>query len=60
MFVPVGAPMSTPEWKVEAPDVGAFRLPKGDVIVVQPGVGHGKALSAMMVENEEIIDGSNL
>lgn len=41
-FVPSGAGISTPLWKVEAPDVGAFLFPNGDEIYVYPGIGQAK------------------
>lgn len=59
ILLPVGAAISIPEWLVEAPDVGAFRLPKQEVIVVQPGVGHKNSLLLKMVVQEIELEDSN-
>ena len=34
-----GAAISIPEWELEAPEVGLFLGPKGEVIVWKPGTG---------------------
>ena len=38
-WVPTGAGISIPEWELEAPDVGAFRFPKNELMRVYPGKG---------------------
>jgi len=41
-FVPCGAGISIPECEEEAPPVGDILLPKGELILVYPGIGHTK------------------
>ena len=51
-FVPSGAPISTPLWKVDAPVVGATLFPKLQFIFVYPGVGHIKPFGFNFISSE--------
>ena len=44
--------MSIPEWDEEAPDVGEFLFPKGELILVQPGIGQTKPLGFVNIISE--------
>ena len=51
-LLPGGAGISIPEWEEEAPLVGEVRFPKGELILVYPGIGHTKPLGFVAIISE--------
>jgi len=47
--------MSTPEWDEDAPLVGELRFPKGELILVYPGIGQTNPLGLKSIISESIV-----